>query len=1103
MSGFDINDNSNNKKIFGDFTKDNPFKAGGVRRENVDAKFQSIFDKVDTDNNGILDQKEIQEFISEVSGDDSRINKKEAKSFLSGSDGNKLTFQEGDKTKKLTPEDLREFLQQAQTSIEENDIKSAISSKVDGKAGVIIEKNDGSQEIIFNNKDLDVDRKTITKNDKGETVTTEYKGSEVVSQTIVGSNGQTEVITYENGKPLSKDVKNGINEQHYSYDANGNPVLETEIENKGISAKEKVSVHSYNGNTETIDITTSDGNKQTLVKVNGKLQSETNTVAGRQEIVVYGDDGESVTSKTILKGSDFSNPNSKEVITYNKDGTRTEVFEDLTKGYTQTDNYNKDGFKTKETAVVDGKTYTANYDGKGHGTLTLKAGETISAFAQRVGCSEAEIRQLNKFPGGIPQAGQQIVVPDKYVKATNFNNYGVNASAEKVKGNSAETKRVNQNLDKFSETYEQKGTKGKYASYDDYASRLIQNEIKQGTLPDTAASDKNLHKALTDKIKQLNGNKDIKTLDSIKCPVSADYKKTLDAHVARANKGVNTQNLAKNWKDGNKIANEVHNAIAGVGTDVTKLNSAFNKLNKDNVASVVLNYNSYSKNDNDGGICEALIDEWGLSSKNYLTQIYSNLATKATELNIDISPMKDAIKKGDKTEIDRATQAIATAITSRQEMSPQELKSLSRPNGANRQNASVAFAKTILNAENSLNAQRDYDGWAGDLADIIGHTYGSKNTESAVRKDISVLKQQQRELNALKNNPTAFANKFEEIFGTKYDPVAIENYGKIKAKWAEIEGAKVLADEFKGYNSSLLEYNGGEVKKGIYPTKDNMIDVHIRNLGKFTHESKHKMIQKLGIDWNASTPEQKMAALSNYAKQLQPFYQKNLNEKLGNKSYESWETQYNSAYNQAFGLKNDIMKRVEDYNHSQDTGAAIVKTTAKAGMMLTGVGAGMASTLVEGTDLLSSKTRRENFNGEAALDYANTVAVESLVGKAGKATGKYTQGIRSTARKYAANAASDISIGVAADFAKNGKVSIDGTLKNAIISAVSRYGVTKLNSKLGISANAKPDDPVTITIKGKTYTTTVEQIKNIENQASKPMKKAIGVEADNMVDIEV
>ena len=60
-----------------------------------------------------------------------------------------------------------------------------------------------------------------------------------------------------------------------------------------------------------------------------------------------------------------------------------------------------------------------------------------------------------------------------------------------------------------------------------------------------------------------------------------------------------------------------------------------------------------------------------------------------------------------------------------------------------------------------------------------------------------------------------------------------------------------------------------------------------------------------------------------------------------------------------------------------------------------------------------------------------------------------------------------------------------------------------MNSKLGISANAKPDDPVTITIKGKTYTTTVEQIKNIENQVSKPMKKAIGVEADNMVDIEL
>ena len=157
----------------------------------------------------------------------------------------------------------------------------------------------------------------------------------------------------------------------------------------------------------------------------------------------------------------------------------------------------------------------------------MKAGETVESFAQRTGCPVSEINRLNQFPGGVPQAGQQIKVPEKYVKATDSNNFAVNKNAERAKGNAAEEQRVENTMGKLSNVYEQKNTKGKYQSYDDYTSRLIQNEVKNGTLPESALNDKNLHKELSQKIKNLNGGADIKSLDSIKCPVSSSYNTKL------------------------------------------------------------------------------------------------------------------------------------------------------------------------------------------------------------------------------------------------------------------------------------------------------------------------------------------------------------------------------------------------------------------------------------------------------------------------------------------------------------------------------------------------------------------------------------------------
>ena len=157
-------------------------------------------------------------------------------------------------------------------------------------------------------------------------------------------------------------MSRGTVQQHYSTDENGEFRLDSETKQIGPEMEEK-STHTYINNNEIIETTLPGDKTRTQVKTDGKLMSETNTQTGRSETVTYDENGKP-TSKTILKGSDFDNPDVKNQIRYNKDGSRTESFEQPAKGIQITDHYNNKGFKTKETAVVKGKTYTATATGK-------------------------------------------------------------------------------------------------------------------------------------------------------------------------------------------------------------------------------------------------------------------------------------------------------------------------------------------------------------------------------------------------------------------------------------------------------------------------------------------------------------------------------------------------------------------------------------------------------------------------------------------------------------------------------------------------------------------------------------------------------------------
>lgn len=518
----------------------------GVKKTDLQNDVQkSIFDKVDKNKNGVLEEGEVNalsQSLQELAGKDNNISDKEAQKFFKQNKMQDVESQQlyefvsqlgvdSDKIDNASKQTMKDGTEAVAVQYKPDDAGTTNTDFMNSDTGeVVAKKSENEQTEVFTEYE-NGNVKTKTTTDKAANTTTTENfiegggGLPSSKTTVYGDSGATETIKYEGGKPATKDVSRGTVQQHYSTDENGEFRLDSETKQIGPEMEEK-STHTYINNNEIIETTLPGDKTRTQVKTDGKLMSETNTQTGRSETVTYDKNGKP-TSKTILKGSDFDNPDVKNQIRYNKDGSRTESFEQPAKGIQITDHYNNKGFKTKETAVVKGKTYTATYDGKGHGTLTMKAGETVESFAQRTGCPVSEINRLNQFPGGVPQAGQQIKVPEKYVKATDSNNFAVNKNAERAKGNAAEEQRVANTMGKLSNVYEQKNTKGKYQSYDDYTSRLIQNEVKNGTLPESALNDKNLHKELSQKIKNLNGGADIKSLDSIKCPVSSSYNTKL------------------------------------------------------------------------------------------------------------------------------------------------------------------------------------------------------------------------------------------------------------------------------------------------------------------------------------------------------------------------------------------------------------------------------------------------------------------------------------------------------------------------------------------------------------------------------------------------
>ncbi|MCM1338920.1 MAG: FHA domain-containing protein [Muribaculaceae bacterium] len=428
MGEIKLNKNGKNGIINNDSLK------GGVKKEQIkDSKLQPVFDFADKNSDGVLDNTELAMLLDALNTDkdETTISGGEAKKYLSTAKLNK----------ELKKEDLYKFLQDL-TAAADSIENSTVEDSPNGDKLVTINYKDGTFASVKTLQDksfelcakdaegnvttqfFNADKqlvKTIVQTKDGKITETMYVDDKTPERvTTTNSDGSVEVVDYQEGKPSTRTYKKGGVVENYTYNADGNEVLNSRVENVGIEAKERRTQFTYNDDETTTTVTTEVGKKTTRNLKDGKMFNETVETEDRNIVTTIAEDGtetiktsdkeghllEEVVKtegKTVTTSFNNAGAKTKEVVetegktvttTFKKGGARTEVVVD-SKGETTTE-FNARGKRLSQTIVANGQVYEAEYDGKGNTYVIVQNNELPAMIAKKFGVNVNVLLRNNK-----------------------------------------------------------------------------------------------------------------------------------------------------------------------------------------------------------------------------------------------------------------------------------------------------------------------------------------------------------------------------------------------------------------------------------------------------------------------------------------------------------------------------------------------------------------------------------------------------------------------------------------------------------------------------------------------------------------------------------
>ena len=1050
----------------------NKLKSGAKRADfEADTKMLQVFDAVDSNGNQTLDMDEVTVFtgkIRESAGDDNVLSKKEAKQVFKEQQEREQTANADSKKYDIKAKDLFGFINNFLDVSEKSKVKSSV---VDEQGNQTLTYEDGSQEIL--NKDGSrvltsvIDGKKFTK-------TLDKDGNFVSDEMTNEETGETEAVQYgADGKPtthtVTKDnvktylgVKEGISQ--------GKPIKQ--IINAGTAEQETIE-YDYSGE-----------NSYTSTAVRGDVKNVT--------VVENGETQSSVATQ-------YKNGKKVQTMSLSKDGVKTHAmydenekvrYESVTdaKGKITEKTFNENGRGLQSVITnPDGTVQVSKYDGKGNTLIVVQNGETFQEICKEFDRTEAELAHTNKgivhYKNGEPYflAGETARVSGEF--APDHKGVKGRKSSAQVKGQYArdEQQRVAKRL-QGKETKEV--TVGKnYTDWTHYAKDMLAAEGISKPSNEQITNRTNELMMMNPSIQvPKKGNKITALKTQAELKQEAEIKRQREeAQKAAQNSKVQASNAKKQANaQGKAISRHLYDEMYSANLNSVGRESFQNELKKITPNNVVETLREYQKLSPDESMIEAIWDE--KSSKSFFSDadvrkasidgIVSKLIQRAKNAGVDNSRIssfgREMSKYSDyKEEAGRVMYGMMQAIEARETLTKDEIKKAEGQTTEEKIGTTSALLRSqISSAKSSLQAQQDKDGWAGKTVDWVSGVWNSKNRAHVVKADIDKAEQQVKDLESSKDIQT-FNAKFKAIYGVDFDPIQVAGYKKQLDQYEKASAMNAMETSFNGQMKTLMSKSklenetqyianpgaGGQVV--VTATKEQ---VYNRELGKFAKflgmgDSKVGMKQindemkKAGIDPQKASMDKKYEFIHNRAKSCSKLLHNQTMQATHGKSYAQVKADFENSYTATFGSKNNIVKRVADYNASQETGAYVLKSGIKiASGIVIGVatgGAGVVPLLaaagaqsamsfaVDASDLATSKkggTVEQYFEvGKHALVEGGAQALSGVSSLAIKAT------TLSTTSKVLLSTAADTGIDMGIEYINTGKVTLEGTLMSAFM----------------------------------------------------------------------
>ena len=543
------------------------------------------------------------------------------------------------------------------------------------------------------------------------------------------------------------------------------------------------------------------------------------------------------------------------------------------------------------------------------------------------------------------------------------------------------------------------------------------------------------------------------------------------------------------YEQGKNIAHNLHSILQDKTGAITsdKFKDEFAKINDKNLIPTINEYNKISPDETlIGSICK----EFANSQKNRINAV-SSITEKLVKLGKGAGVQTEHYKKffdnelksqfssflPIKTEqLDKISGALVQAIENKNNLSKSEKQDLKNADINNTQSYTTSILQnTVKKAKNSMNEQANYDGWSAKLGEQIRKIWNSNNQKELVNKDIQIFDTQVKDLNKLVGTKDYNA-KFKEIFGINYDPELIAVYKQKENKFVAASICSTIENNFKNSVKDLLsgkplqeKYAPISPKYGANPiiieTKEQMYNKNLNAFAEFigkgnTNEGKKhiaKTMKEYKIKSN-STLDEKYIVLQKMANKYSARLSQNTKNALGKKDLSEIKREYENSYYAAFGVKNDIAKRVTDYRNSQMFGELLVQDTilsaASIPIWICTAGTGIIPTLkiaamhsaasvaVYGSDRLSSKqgmTEKDikEILKYSAIDGATAIVnqltykgIEALTSPIAKMSGKVAN-----IADFTLCTAADVAVDSGFEYLASGKVTIQGVVYSVVFSA--------------------------------------------------------------------